>query len=90
LSVNFFTFFILLIHLISLQANLLLPAPLYQKNSEKKMLLALLSPNVVTVQPCKFSMAYAGESLLSYAYVVGNLFGALPKRDAAKRNRAYG
>jgi|GEM_PF-2522759 len=54
------------------------------------MLLALLSPNVVTVQPCKFSMTYAGESLLSYAYVVGNLFGALPKRDAAKRNRAYG
>jgi len=54
------------------------------------MLLALLSPNVVTVQPCKFSMTYAGESLLSYAYVVGNLFGALPKRDAAKRNGAYG
>jgi len=29
-------------------------------------------------------MTYAGESKLSPAYVIENLFGALPKRDAAK------
>jgi len=39
--------------------------------------------NFFTVQPCKFSITYAGESLFSPAYVIENLFGALPKRDVA-------
>lgn len=46
--------------------------------------------NGITVQPCEFSRAYAGESLLSYAYALENSYGALPQRDEAQRNRADG
>jgi hypothetical protein len=45
---------------------------------------------LVTVQPCKFCAAQAEESLLSYAYAAQNLYGTLPQRDEAQRNRADG